>query len=319
MIVTYPPNHAKVRHAQRQTEVPALVFSDVAELEPPVIYRIDGSHNGSCSYRQRRSHATACADHWHGNNRGDAKVLVALLAVRAACAGRFKWLLLGDDDTFWCHEMLWPVLHRLDHSQPYFLTPQQDVSRIPEFQPLERCPAGSLQCRTRFSGRPNPLDECPDLGPTHKIRLGPHSLGPDPTLMRRDCLQQFVDERRSPLAADSLRLAWYNGGSGAVVSTGLLELVPISLLQKCVDRIVHGGLDLRVASCFGLHGFAVVPLPLASRVDAVKDSRGHGKQASFSTHRFGSACDPKRRMEHAASRRNDSSRFSYSPRYRSHA
>ena len=34
-----------------------------------------------------------------GNNRGDALFLPAILAAKVACAGRFDWLLVGDDDT----------------------------------------------------------------------------------------------------------------------------------------------------------------------------------------------------------------------------
>lgn len=251
----------------REEGVPTLVFTDsdggamgFTRLEP---------HASNCSYadRNQRGRGVECKTHWIGNNRGDALFLPAVLAAKVACAGRFDWLLLGDDDTHFCYGKLHSLLRPHAPAQPWYFGGRLDCA-------VGRC----LENSSAASRQHWALTTCPALleGQPRRIRLGPFDRSLDVSLARSDCPE---------LHAEAYRRPWAYGGLGHVLSAGLLRRAPVAGLQRCIDRLVFGGCDMRVSWCFGLLGFP----PTLLGGPAFRDQYGLVGWSRYSRHREPSA------------------------------
>ena len=140
------------------------LFSDSDAGEPGFI-RLE-PHASNCSYADRNSihgRGRECAKHWMGNNRGDALFLPAVLAAKVACAGRFDWLLVGDDDTHFCSLKLHSLLRPHVPTTPWYFGGRLDCAG-------EHCVVNATATPRRASA----LAACPALvgGPPRRIRLG---------------------------------------------------------------------------------------------------------------------------------------------------
>ena len=109
----------------------------------------------------------------------------------------------------------------------------------------------------------HPWRQCPRLGdPPGRIRLGPYSRGADPSI--KDC-PAAVHASRIVGGIYSPGLPWPSGGLGHIVSRALLHNLSVAHLQACVDRLVYGGADVRIAACFALGGHGA---SLLGRIDS---------------------------------------------------
>jgi len=273
VIVTHAANHRRVRDLlARDAGLPTLVFSD-SDAGEPGFTRLE-PHASNCSYADRNSihgRGRECAKHWMGNNRGDALFLPAVLAAKVACAGRFDWLLVGDDDTHFCRLKLHSLLRPHVPTTPWYFGGRLDCAG-------EHCLVNATPTPRRASA----LAACPALvgGPPRRIRLGAFDRSLDVSLVRGDCPE---------LHADAYQRPWAYGGLGHVLSAGLLQRASTAWLQRCIDRLVFGGCDMRVSWCFGMLGFPPALLGGA----AYRDSDGVVGWSRYSSHRSASpTCSP---------------------------
>ena len=273
--MTHDRNVRDVLDRVQESGVPALVFSNrvVADLRggssSNVIPVPDPS--SGCMYAGPTHGCEAKHAGW-GNNPADAKFLPALMAASVACKGRFRWLLVGDDDTQWC----WPTLkkslaphdpatplyfaHRVDGPPNWIPWRRQNPTPTvlnPRGRFIDRHCTG-LHCRTTFANSRSPLHSCPALGDrSQHPRLTPFGWGSDPTVSLQDC--EF------DAAVSVANLTWPYGGRGHILSEALVGSIPVDFYQSCVDRIVHGGCDMRIGFCLGLAGFAPAALDSSRR------------------------------------------------------
>lgn len=193
------------------------------------------------------------------NVEGDDKFLGAVLLANATRHG-FQWLVLGDDDTTFYALNMEKALQSYDPSQPHFFAMQVDEKL-----------GGSKNILFRYK---DALARCPALGDQSELRFSAYDLSADATESRGDC--NFRSFR------DNSWFRWGYGGKGLVLSAGLLDQIPISTWQKCIDRITSFGGDVRVSMCLALLGHKVKLLQGDANKTLSKHKLTEGELASQS-------------------------------------
>ena len=268
--MTHAANHRRVRDLlARDAGLPTLVFSD-SDAGEPGFTRLE-PHASNCSYADRNSihgRGRECAKHWMGNNRGDALFLPAVLAAKVACAAASTGC--SSATTIRTRSPCPPLLRPHLPTTPWYFGGRLD------------CAGEHRVVNATRRRRASALAACPALvgGPPRRIRLGAFDRSLDVSLVRGDCPE---------LHADAYQRPWAYGGLGHVLSAGLLQRASTAWLQRCIDRLVFGGCDMRVSWCFGMLGFPPALLGGA----AYRDSYGVVGWSRYSSHRSASpTCSP---------------------------
>jgi len=168
------------------------------------------------------------------NAEADGKMLGALFMSKYVQRG-FDWLLIGDDDTTFFLKNIAPALKGLDPFEPHFFA------------------LGSIDGKAKQPADDHlqALQKCPSLGAIP--RWVSYDRFEDVTKLRGDCnYSSFQSEKW---------FKWPHGGEGMVISAGLLDKIPNESMQKCIDRLLSFGGDVRVAQCLRFHGFEPANLP----------------------------------------------------------
>jgi len=174
-------------------------------------------------------------------NLGDNKFLGAILHANTTRHG-FDWLLVGDDDTTFYVDTVMRAIGKLDPSQPHLIGAGIDR---PE---SAHKPNTTMYPTEKFKSY---LNNCPPLGPPGEMRLVSiwNHKGKDYTAVKKDC-------NATKLENDQLvPWGWPHGGEGTIISRGLLDSITMESFQKCIDRIIARGSDIRVSACLASFGF----------------------------------------------------------------
>lgn len=168
----------------------------------------------------------------------DGKMLGAAFMSKYRRRG-FDWLLIGDDDTTFFLDNIAPALEGLNPIEPHFFS----LGHIDGFlwEPAD----AHLQA----------LLNCPSIGAIP--RWVSYDRFEDVTHHRRDCDPKSFENDKW--------FNWPHGGEGMIISAGLLENISNESMQKCIDRLLSHGGDVRLAQCLRFHGFEPAYLPKGGR------------------------------------------------------
>lgn len=194
---------------------------------------------------------------WSGNHDADNRALKQVLLANRTLAGQFDWLVLADFDTCLDLARLAEALAGIDASKKFLLgvpfTPTWcDENQVPG--PDKGCCAGKQR-----SPEQTPPGLFRDIRSRQCCSDGSALRGQECRLRQRTASERAVPFgtgvglRRPPV--------WYYGGSGGLLSRGLLDGIrPNEWLRCYQDMRAHGG-DVRVSSCVFTHtGIALTEL-----------------------------------------------------------
>jgi hypothetical protein len=133
MFVTYHRNHPSVFECVRGylRNVPVTIYSDRLPSPPPsnstatsngaAPVTVIRDHSGPlCTFVKGTSHlnfSLDCNNRWYGGNRGEPRFLGGVMHANLTNK-RWKWLLVGDDDTTWNVPRVLNELSRFDWRKP---------------------------------------------------------------------------------------------------------------------------------------------------------------------------------------------------------
>lgn len=237
-LVSYPKGHPYLlAEAQElfnwQSKVDVLLYSDVATT-------LVGKNRNFTTVQIKAIHKKMCLS---CVNLGDNKFLGVVLHANATKHG-FDWLLVGDDDTTFFLDSLAIALQKKDPSAKHYFGLSLDYPMSYYAKGVPKKPEPDRNFERILPG-------CPPLGKPGELRLESfyNHKGKDYTTVHKDCnATEFSDDQR-------IIWGWPHGGHGLILSRGLLDSISVEDWQKCIDRIVWRGSDIRVSSCVvGLGG-----------------------------------------------------------------
>lgn len=179
---------------------------------------------------------------------GDTRAALAPFIAHKLLGDTYKWMLYGDDDTFFFVEGVLDMVQDLDPDMPYFITdhmwwsPQPNAPMHPR-NDAPRC----LPC--------NFDENQPGIDPTkapYQARKGcpctPKDICTLPEyehVFRGGC-----DIPRHPKWTYSM-----HGGAGAVISVGLLRRVSLAYMEECIQGDHSTGGDAFISICLWKAGY----------------------------------------------------------------
>jgi hypothetical protein len=181
-------------------------------------------------------------------NENDIGFPIGVAAARRIYYPDFKWLLLGDADTYFVLPALLPMLSVLDHTKPQWIgNVHPPGSRCDATSSTACCDRLNVTCRLPEKLNAT-VDWCaisdrqgnwPDLD---HVALGAHPF-------------PFVRNQSGGLPLYPLPPRWTWGGGGTVLSVALVGVLSQRDWDMCAATMKCGGTDIRIAACLNLHGF----------------------------------------------------------------
>lgn len=191
----------------------------------------------------------------------DHFMLEGILAAQQRFRGLYKWMLVGDADTFFLLGNTYTRLLPEDHTQPLFfgMVHPPACSRCSCVQPYTpnvapfccpEAPQGSAKpCNVSATYRqPNRKDF-----PVCSIRACDPAVDGTCT-PNQPWVWGGMEGKNDPYALPSV---WPFGGAGVILSAGLVESVGDAAIRECAEKIVCFGCDVRVAICLYDSGIAL--------------------------------------------------------------
>lgn len=167
--------------------------------------------------------------------RNDNQYLGSVLSVNATHHG-FKWFLMGDSASSFMLPAIRRALAKYDHKNALYFGTSVNYPRP------ERGPPNASYGKL--------LHECPPLGKSGDVRLVSfmNADGKDATEDLMDC--SAMDLHNTEL----LTWGFADAGHGVILSATLLNSITREAWQKCVDRVLFHGPDIRMSICLGTFG-----------------------------------------------------------------
>ncbi|KAL0040094.1 hypothetical protein WJX79_006208 [Trebouxia sp. C0005] len=195
-----------------------------------------------------------------GLHPGDSRAALTPFLAHEAFEGDYKWILYGDDDTFFFVDGVLELLQDFDPSLPYFITDHywwgDELNESMNYHPHERAPR-CLPCHWTQE------DEERSLRADGYRPFQPY-IG-CPCTAERICKTDdrgFFDDACNmpvwkPLPADDFRVYTMHGGAGALMSIGLMERLPLSFMDRCMKDLARSsGGDALISVCLWRAGYA---------------------------------------------------------------
>ncbi|DBB16076.1 TPA: hypothetical protein ACH3X3_003441 [Trebouxia sp. C0006] len=196
-----------------------------------------------------------------GLHPGDSRAALTPFMAHEAFEGDYKWILYGDDDTFFFVDGVLELLQDFDPSLPYFITDHywwgDELNESMNYHPHERAPR-CLPCHwtqedeersLRVDGyRPfQPYIGCPCTAER---------------ICKTDDRGYFDDACNMPVwkpdtEGRDFRVYTMHGGAGALMSIGLMERLPLSFMDRCMKDLARSsGGDALISVCLWRAGYA---------------------------------------------------------------
>ncbi|KAK9807756.1 hypothetical protein WJX72_008195 [[Myrmecia] bisecta] len=186
---------------------------------------------------------------------GDSRAALMPFLAHRHFGDTYKWLIYGDDDTFWFWDGILTMVEDLDPETPYFLTDHLWWSANHRGEATTNPARGAPRCvPCNYTG--NIKDEpfkmpqgCPYCHPQLLCDAdgGIFNLPPKPCSIPR------APERFYSM----------HGGAGAILSVGLLRKVNWTSMENCVLSLYSTGGDAYITVCLWEAGYAITdPDPL---------------------------------------------------------
>ncbi|DBA83020.1 TPA: hypothetical protein ACH3X1_006796 [Trebouxia sp. C0004] len=196
-----------------------------------------------------------------GLHPGDSRAALTPFLAHEAFEGDYKWILYGDDDTFFFVDGVLELLQDFDPSLPYFITDHywwgDELNESMNYHPHERAPR-CLPCHWTQE------DEERSLRADGYRPFQPY-IG-CPCTAERICK---TDDRgyfngacdmpvwKPDTEGRDFRVYTMHGGAGALMSIGLMERLPLSFMDKCMKDLARSsGGDALISVCLWRAGYA---------------------------------------------------------------
>lgn len=173
------------------------------------------------------------------------------LADKTVNSTGYKWILYGDDDTFWFVGGVLDLLKDLDPDMPYIVTDNlwwSDVEGTIGSQPNFRAPR-CLPCNHSISGFEGVLDKRPFNAP-----LGCPCTAQQ--LCNSPDLAQFFNPD-CDIPRHGSRTYSMHGGAGTLISVGLMRKVSYEFMEQCLWSEQAPGGDGLLMACLWRAGYGV--------------------------------------------------------------
>ncbi|KAL3156131.1 hypothetical protein ABBQ32_012426 [Trebouxia sp. C0010 RCD-2024] len=195
-----------------------------------------------------------------GLHPGDSRAALTPFLAHEAFNGDYKWILYGDDDTFFFVDGVLELLQDFDPSLPYFITDHywwgDEKNESMNYHPHERAPR-CLPCHW------NQEDEERSLRADGYRPFQPYIGCPCTAerICKTDDRGYFADACEMPLwkpdtEGRDFRVYTMHGGAGALMSIGLMERLPLSFMDKCMSELGRSsGGDALISVCLWRAGY----------------------------------------------------------------
>lgn len=203
-------------------------------------------------------------DDWPLRSRyqSDSRLALTPFLAHRRFGDTYKWLLYGDDDTFFFDHALISTLQEMDPDMPYFLTDHMWWQEYLDGHP-ERIKPGSIH---------HPHEKAPVCVPCHYTKNTSDLPFPSPPgcpctpeiLCNADVGQEFLAKSgprgacgmpRVPIRSFSM-----HGGAGAVLSIGLMRAISLEWFEDCVHNAYSTGGDAIISMCLWEAGFGMTSI-----------------------------------------------------------
>ena len=260
---------ARLRLAERSwlRHAPHIFFSDKNSSRSPRTTAIpsEGCHVG----RQGRD--------WLAHTPADHKAMHSILLANRSAAGSFRFMVLIDDDTILVLPRLRRLLQRVDHTQPLYMGTRTGGRAD--------CPATNDCCPSWQHACTKPLPVCAGTEPG--TRLGAAGNASVCPLTNAGEVVEACAHCACPVSAhghdahgktvyrlDRVRghasiapmVTYAYGGTGIILSAGLLNRISAGEWESCACKALCGSADFRVGSCVRtLSGAGLNMLPVRNQ------------------------------------------------------
>lgn len=281
VLCTYSRNHGLLErlHVSWLSRVPHVVLTNVP-LNATGHGHLDRQLNVRVQQGDHYAHVGVRNIDWKGHRKSDHRQTLAVSDGNASATKPFQWLVLVDDDTVVLLPRLWMDLKTVDHRQPLFLGLRMSAGRTgPGVAP----PGTGCTIGTNWRGpcftHATPPSKCTTPGnalPARSSRqicdIGAAGHGGDG--MPKDlCLECFcpvtaagggryrLDQTNGQASLSSPAFYAY-GGTGIIMSQGLVDGISRSSWEECAAKLPCGPSDFRIAACvYNLRGIGMGAMP----------------------------------------------------------